>query len=229
MWHRRVLLWRSAMTEPDWTDLALALRIRQTWAGDSRDLEISLSPTPQPDPEKVDPYWHYRYPPSDPGRDQAQWHRPYWAAIFHKMDISSGTNDSGVRHAIEPMFRRIGASITTFHGSADEGASSLAHDLMHLWLSRTLDPDDTNLASAYNRLSIVFGSQPLWDVQMQADAAKLVLEFMQHDAVRLPAAAVIRYLKAATGLPGRDHAVLRLASGIQREWRIRPLPIAAWL
>ena len=210
MWHRRVLLWRSAMTEPDWTDLALALRIRHTWAGDSRDLEISLSPTPQPDPEKVDPYWHYRYPPSDQGRDQAQWHRPYWAAIFHKMDISGGTNDSGVRHAIEPMFRRIGATITTFHSSAGEGATSIAHDLMHLWLSRTLDPDDTNLASAYGRLSVVLSSRPLWDVQMQADAAKLVLEFLQHDAARLPAATVIRHLKAATGLPGKDDAVLRL-------------------
>ncbi|MGD0069405.1 MAG: hypothetical protein ABSB76_39035, partial [Streptosporangiaceae bacterium] len=116
MWHRRVLLWRSAMTEPDWTDLALALRILHTWEGDSRDLEISLAAAPLTSPEAIDPYWHYRYPPTDQGRDQAQWHRPYWATIFHKMDISSGTNDSGVRHAVEPIFRRIGASITTFHG-----------------------------------------------------------------------------------------------------------------
>jgi hypothetical protein len=108
------------------------------------------------------------------------------------------------------MFRRIGASITTFHGSAHGGATSIAHDLMHLWLSRTLDPDDNDLASAYDRLSIVFGSRPLWDVQMQADVAKLVLEFLRHDAARLPAATVIRYLKAATGLPGRDDTVLRL-------------------
>jgi hypothetical protein len=197
MWHRRVLLWRSAMTEPDWTDLALALRIRHTWEGNSRDLEISLAADPHTSPETIDPYWHYRYPPSDQGRDQAQWHRPYWAAIFHKMDISGGTNDSGVRHAVEPMFRRIGASITTFHGSADAGASSIAHDLMQLWLSRTLDADDTELARAYDRLSIVFGDRPLWDMQMQVDVAKLVLDFLQLDAPRLPAAAVIRYLRAA--------------------------------
>jgi hypothetical protein len=210
LWHRRVLLWRSAMTEPDWTDLALALRIRHTWAGDSRDLEISLAEIPHTNPETIDAYWHYHYPPSDQGRDQAQWHRPYWAAIFHKMDISSGTNDSAVRHAVEPMFRRIGASVTTFHGSADGGASSVAHDLTHLWLSRTLDADGSDLADAYDRLSIVFGSQPLWDVQMQVDAAKLVLDFLQLDVARLPAATVIRYLKAATGLPGGDETVLRL-------------------
>jgi hypothetical protein len=210
MWHRRVLLWRSAMTEPDWTDLALALRIRHTWEGNSRDLEISLAEDPHISPETIDPYWHYRYPPSDQGRDQAQWHRPYWAAIFHKMDISGGTNDSGVRHAVEPMFRRIGASITTFHGSADAGASSIAHDLMQLWLSRTLDTDDTELARAYDRLSIVFGDRPLWDMQMQVDVAKLVLDFLQLDAPRLPAAAVIRYLSAAIGLAGGDDALLRL-------------------
>ena len=210
MWHRRVLLWRSAMTEPDWTDLALALRIRHTWEGDSRDLEISLSATPRANPETIDPYWHYHYPPSDQGRHQAQWHRPYWSAIFHKMDISSGTNDSGVRHAVEPMFRRIGASITTFHGSARGGASSIAHDLMHLWLSRTLDADESDLAGAYDRLSIVFSGRPLWDVQMQVDAVKLVLEFLQLDAARLPAATMIRYLKAAMDLPGGDDTVLRL-------------------
>ena len=210
MWHRRVLLWRSAMTEPDWTDLALALYIRHTWLGNIRDLEISLSATPRENPEPIDPYWHYRYPPSDQDRNQAQWHRPYWATIFHKMDISSGTNDSGVRHAVEPMFRRIGASITTFHGSASGHASSIAHDLMHLWLSRVLDTDDSDLADAYDRLSIVFDSRPLWDVHMQVGAVKLVLGFLQLDAAVLPPATVSRYLRAATELADEDGTVLKL-------------------
>ena len=210
MWHRRVLLWRSAMTEQDWTDLALALCIRHTWLGDTRDLEISLSATPRKNPEPIDPYWHYRYPPSNQDRNEAQWHRPYWAAIFHKMDISSGTNDSGVRHAVEPMFRRIGASITTFHGSASGHASSIAHDLMNLWLSRVLDSDNSDLADAYDRLSMVFDSRPLWDAQMQVDAVKLVLDFLQLDAARLPAATVTRYLKAAMELADDDDTVLKL-------------------
>ncbi len=42
-WHRQALLWRSSLTEPDWTDLALALNIRHTWAGSERDLDISLA------------------------------------------------------------------------------------------------------------------------------------------------------------------------------------------
>jgi hypothetical protein len=210
MWHHRVLLWRSAMTEPDWTDLALALSIRHTWLGHIRDLEISLSATPRPNPEPIDPYWHYRYSSSDPGRNEAQWHRSYWADIFHKMDISGGTNDSGVRHAVEPLFRWIGASVTTFHGSPSGRASSIANDLMHLWLSRVLDPGDGELADAYDRLSIVFDSRPLWDAQLQVGAVKLVLDCMQHDAPRLPATTVTRYLKAASELAGQDDTVLKL-------------------
>ena len=209
-WHRRVLLWRSAMTEPDWTDLGLALRVRHTWIGDVRDLEISLSDSPRPTTEPIDPYWHYGYPPSDPHRNEAQWHRPYWESIFHKMDISSGTNDSAVRHALEPAFRWIGASITTFHGSPDGHASSLAHDLMNLWLSRALGPPDSDLASAYERLAMVFDSRTLWDSQVQIDAIKLVLEFLRLDTANLPVATVTSYLKAAMDLAGQDDTVTKL-------------------
>jgi hypothetical protein len=210
MWHRRVMLWRSAMTEPDWTDLALAFRIRHTWLGDTRDLEISLSAAPGRNPEPIDPYWHYRYPPSDPSRNEAQWHRPYWAAIFHKMEISSGTNDSAIRHAVEPLFLRIGASVTTFHGSPSGHASSIANDLINLWLSRVLDSGNSDLAGAYDRLSVVFDSRPLWDAQMQVDAVKLALDFLQVDAARLSAAVVIRYLKGALELAGHDDTALKL-------------------
>ena len=126
------------------------------------------------------------------------------------MDVFSGTNDSGVRHAVKPMFRRIGASITTFHGSASGHASSIAHDLMNLWLSRVLDSDNSDLADAYDRLSMVFDSRPLWDAQMQVNAVKLVLDFLQLDAARLPAATVTRYLKAAMELADDDDTVLKL-------------------
>jgi hypothetical protein len=126
------------------------------------------------------------------------------------MDISSGTNDSGVRHAVEPMFSRIGASITTFHGSPSGRASSIANDLMHLWLSRVLDSSNADLSDAYDRLSMVFDSRPLWDAQMQVDVIKLVLDFLQLDAPRLPATTVTRYLKAALELADRDDMALRL-------------------
>jgi hypothetical protein len=210
MWHRRVLLWRSAMTEPEWTDLALALSIRHTWLDDTRDLDIGLSGTSRLVTEPIDPYWHYHYPPSTLNRDKAEWHRPYWDSIFHKMDISGGTNDSAVRHAIEPVFRAVGAIVTTFHGSADGRSSSLAHDLIQLWLSRTLAIDGTDLPALYDRLSVIYDSRSLPDEQARADAAKLLLDFLHRDAARLQPATVIRHLTAAMNLADRDDLTLQL-------------------
>ena len=210
MWHRRVLLWRSAMTEPDWTDLARALSIRHTWLDDGRDLEIEPAEASRLVTEPIDPYWHYGYPPSDPNRDKAEWHRPYWDAIFHKMDISGGTNDSAVGHAIEPVFRAVGATITTFHASADGRASSLAHDLIQLWLSRTLTPGSSDLPALYDRVSVIFDSRSLPDEQARADTAKLLLDFLQRDAARLRPGTVIRYLTAAMSFADRDDLILQL-------------------
>jgi hypothetical protein len=126
------------------------------------------------------------------------------------MNISGGTNDSAVVHAVEPMFRSLGASIMTFHGSENGHATSIAHDLMHLWLTRTLNPDSRDLTAAYTRLSPIFGSLPLWDAEMQVSAAKLVLDFLQRDATRIPVGMVIRYLKAALDLAPSDSRALRL-------------------
>jgi hypothetical protein len=81
---------------------------------------------------------------------------------------------------------------------------------MHLWLSRVLNPDRSDLIGAYARLSPVFDSRPLWDAEMQVDAVKIVLEFLQRDAVHLPSDMVIRYLKAAVAIAPRDSLTLKL-------------------
>ena len=208
-WHRRTLLWRSSLTEPDWTDLALALAIRHIWTGPERDLEISLSTDPKSPPEPIDPYWHYHYPPGHPSRGSIMWQRPYWAELSHKMDICGGTNDSTVRHAVEPLFDRLGPSITTFLGFGDEPATSIAHGLVELWLSRALNSDD-DPAAAYERLAILFGRRPLWDTHTQYQAVRLVLSMLRSDAARLPAANIIRYLSGALVLYGNDDQIQQL-------------------
>ena len=45
---------------------------------------------------------------------------------------------------------------------------------------------------------------------MQVDAVKLVLDFMQLDAARLPTATVTRYVKAAMKFAGQDDTALQL-------------------
>jgi len=208
-WHRRALLWRSSLTEPDWTDLALALTIRHTWTGSRRDLDISLAADPMAPPEPIDPYWHFRYPPGERGRKGMVWHRPYWDQLSHKMDISSGTNDSSVRHAGEPLFRWLGPSIMTFLGTGDGPAASVAHALTELWLSRTLRPGD-DPGDAYQQVAILFGRPHMWAPQLQRQAVVLILSTLRSDAARIPAADTISYLDAALSLAADDDQIRQL-------------------
>lgn len=212
-WHRRALLWRSSLTEPDWTDLALALAVRHTWSGSTRDLEVSLSADPRKPPEPIDLYWHYGYPPGHPSRGQAMWQRQYPAEINHKMDISGGTNDSAVRHAVEPLFEQLGPAITSFIGSGDGPPTSVAHSLIELWLSRNLHPDQ-DPSPAYARLATIFGPRPLYDTAMQHQLLKLALSMLRPDVASLPAASVIRYLNATLAMVNDDLQIRQLIQQI---------------
>lgn len=189
-WNRRVLLWRSALSEPGWTDLALAMSVRHTWDGTIRDLEIRLSTEP---PEPPDPYWLYRYPPGHQSRGQISWYRPYWSQVHHKMDVAGGTNDSVIQHALEPFFRWLGPAVTSFSGVGDGSATSLAHDLLNLWLSSTLSRQD-NLPVVYERLRVWAGGIPPWDAETLRHVRTLVLDCLRSDASRLPATTVARIL-----------------------------------
>ncbi|GAA2436305.1 NACHT domain-containing protein [Streptomyces lavendulocolor] len=130
-WHRHVLLWRSAFDEEQWTDFALSLSVRRTWGERGRELELTLrSGAPGP-PEPVDMNWLYRYPP---GNDGPGWSRTYWDELRHKADVSGGTNDGVVRHAMDPVYTWLGPAVTTFVTTPGGRATSLAHDVLELLL-----------------------------------------------------------------------------------------------
>jgi len=57
---------------------------------------------------------------------------------------------------------------------------------------------------------VIYDSRSLPDEQARADAAKLLLDFLQRDAARLPPGTVIRHLTAAMNLAGRDDLILQL-------------------
>nr|WP_229869503.1 hypothetical protein [Streptomyces inusitatus] len=130
-WHRHVLLWRSAFDEEQWTDFALSLSVRRTWTEQGRELEISLRSGALEPPEPVDMNWLYGHLRGNGG---AGWSRTYWDELRHKLDVSGGTNDGVVRHAIDPVFAWLGPAVTTFLTSPGEPATSLAHDLLKLLL-----------------------------------------------------------------------------------------------
>ncbi|MFI5685493.1 NACHT domain-containing protein [Streptomyces sp. NPDC051636] len=130
-WHRHTLLWRSSFDEEQWTDFALSLSTRRTWSEQGRELEITLRAGALDAPDPVDMNWLYRYPQ---GNDGPGWSRTYWDELRHKLDVSGGTNDSVVRHALDPVFTWLGPAVTTFLTSPGGPATSLAHDLLELLL-----------------------------------------------------------------------------------------------
>ncbi|MFI8194681.1 NACHT domain-containing protein [Streptomyces sp. NPDC085946] len=139
-WHRLALLWRSAFSEEQWTDFALSLSVRRTWNDQGRELEITLRACSAfAPPAPVDMNWLYRYPP---GYDGPCWSRTYWDEVWHKMDVSGGTNDGVVRHAMDPVFTWLGPAVTTFLTAPGGPATSLAHDLLELLLGAADLPSD---------------------------------------------------------------------------------------
>jgi hypothetical protein len=204
-WKRRTLLWRSSLTEVGWTDLALAISIRHKWNGTARDLEIRLASDPPEPPEPVDPYWLQGYPPGHEGRGRPTWYLGYWHQLNHKMDVAGGTNDSFIRHALEPVFRWLGPTVTSFTGVGGGRATSAAYDLLNVWLSGPLSEPEA-LAAAYEHLGVWARGLPPWDAQTRFRVQTFVLACLRRDASRLPAAIVVPILKAFVPLVGGESA-----------------------
>ncbi|WP_327187230.1 NACHT domain-containing protein [Streptomyces sp. NBC_01334] len=130
-WHSRALLWRSSFEEAQWTDFAMALSLRRTRDGARRDLTIRLRQGELSGPEATDAHWLYRVPRE---QEDVVWQRTYWKEIWHKMDLAAGTNDGVALQALRPLFESLGPLFTTFNGGGSTLATSVAHDLLKLWL-----------------------------------------------------------------------------------------------
>src|SRR5205823_2872500 len=123
------------------------------------------------------------------------WYRGYWHQINHKMDVAGGTNDSFIRHALEPVFRWLGPALTSFAGTGSGPATSAAYDLLNVWLSSTLSAPD-GLPDAYEHCGVWAEGLPPWDEETRSRVQALVLDCLSRDASRLPAATVVRVLRA---------------------------------
>ncbi|MFG3367192.1 hypothetical protein ACIPWY_21475 [Streptomyces sp. NPDC090032] len=181
-WHRHALLWRSAFNEEQWTDFALSMTLHRSWDGDGRRT-LDVAPrygAPAP-PDPVDANWLYRYPR---GHGGPGWSRPYWDEIWHKMEVSGGTNDSLVRHVMDPVFAWLGPSVTTFVATEGEPATSLAHDLLHLLLSGGAELTDAELELTYRRVLRGMGALPGSHVHR---VTALLVTAAGRDDARLPA------------------------------------------
>ncbi|MYW63390.1 hypothetical protein GTY65_04760 [Streptomyces sp. SID8379] len=219
LWNRHCLLWRSAMDEEQWTDFALTFTTRRHWGDDGhRALEIILRDAGPPnDPQPIDANWLFGYPEGHGGE---HWQRTYWPDIWHKMSLAGPTPEGIVRHAMDPVFRNLGLTLTTFLPEEGKPAASVAHELLSLTLD---DPDqwsDAELVVRYDRLL-----RGLNLIPMSSDSAALLdllLTAYRRDQHRLPAASVNEftalgqrlsdYLASHTppsGLGNRLHRILQ--------------------
>ncbi|GHH50711.1 hypothetical protein GCM10018773_48110 [Streptomyces candidus] len=202
IWWHRTQLWRSALTEQEWTDFALALEVRWGWADGRRELTVERRSGEGFAAHAIDPYWVFRHAPgSDTHEWERSWSRAYWYEIQHKMGVAGGTNDSIVRHAVDPMFRHFGAAVTSFFGEARGGtAASYAHDLTELWLLSSLGDSPDDLAKHYRRCARLLDHARNLDGPFGHRVAALVLAQLRTDASRLPTGVVAEVLLAALGV-----------------------------
>ncbi|GFH37436.1 NACHT domain-containing protein [Streptomyces pacificus] len=178
-WHRHVLLWRSSFTEFQWTEFALSMTVRRTSRHEhGRDLQLAPRSGELKAPEPVDNRWLFPVPPAGP----VHWARSYWDELWHKMDVSGGTGDTVVRHAMDPVFAALGPAVTTMSAGVGEPATSLAHDLLRLWLGPRSGMADAELASLYRSVGAT-----LLDAGLTDDFCLLVSDLLRRDRRRLDA------------------------------------------
>ncbi|QDY79919.1 NACHT domain-containing protein [Streptomyces qinzhouensis] len=191
LWHRRVLLWRAAFREGEWTDFAMALRIRETWHGDRQDLEIEPAYGSAPDWRSVDVHWLFN---RRCGRDREGqtlgFIRSRPEQIRHKMLVSGGAGDAIVLHAADPYFEVFPEAVTMFIATADGAAVSAAHALTRLLLGGL--EGDTELAAEYERIAGFLEPGSGLPTVARGRIRALVLRQLELDVTRLPAPTVYR-------------------------------------
>ncbi|MFI1510689.1 hypothetical protein [Streptomyces sp. NPDC020597] len=158
--------------------------------------------------------WHFRYPRGGGG---SGWSRSYWDELWHKTAVSGGTNDSVMRHALDPVFRWLGQAVTVFSSVHGAPASSLAHDLLELLLADRTTMSDRELGDLYDRA--LQGTRRLMDMRhpQLASAVHALLTAFGQDKGRVP------------GEP-HDDLLLFLAQLVQLMFgdseRAEPLPVS---
>ncbi|GHA14206.1 hypothetical protein GCM10010329_41370 [Streptomyces spiroverticillatus] len=195
IWALRVQLFRSALTAQEWTEYALALDVRRTWVGDRRELTVTPLSTEPPQPDPVDPYWVYNHPPSGQVQRAARsWWRSGSREARHKMVVADVSHDEVLRHALDPFFLRFGGALDTFYGAAGGYASSMAHDLLEIWLTSHLDRSDGELAVRYERCIGIIRTLRRMPVEVTDRLAAMLYGQLLHDAHRLPIEIVLRMI-----------------------------------
>ncbi|MEU1782179.1 hypothetical protein ABZ545_22240 [Streptomyces abikoensis] len=196
-WHRHVLLWRSSFDEEQWTDFALSISVRRGQTEGVRTLEVRLRSGELPPPDPLDMYWLYQQPQDD----FAYWSRSYWDELWHKTDVSGGTNDSVVRHAIDPVMEWLGPAVTTFTASGlGQPATSVAHDLLRLLIGTHTGLTADEVTTLYLRVDRALTFLPP-DSPLQGPMTCLLADMLHRDRSILPIGTVLALAQRPPATP----------------------------
>jgi hypothetical protein len=115
------------------------------------------------------------------------------------MHLSGALSDDILRHAVEPLLGRLPLAVLGFvlHGRDD--AESVAHSLIRLWLSSSLDDEPERLRYAYERAALAVSGWVWGPAEEKPDDAHsaigIFLRSLAADAHRLLAADLIRFIQ----------------------------------
>jgi hypothetical protein len=189
-WLSQTLLWRSQFSTDGWTSLLETVPVERLWNGQRRDIELGLHldddvyRTPI-----IDPYWTFDIPPDSADRTRS-------AFTYHNLDLDTlrrkayfhgSMIDDLAQHALEPLSRTLGITISTFAAWWQESCPSAAHALIDLWLLPLRDATADERRAAYERCArIAVADIPSWDDSTREGYAALLLDRLATDEAATP-------------------------------------------
>ncbi|MER5336935.1 hypothetical protein [Micromonospora sp. NPDC002717] len=183
------LQWQAAVPSGMWMDAMKALKVTRTWHHGRRDIVVEHArawTADLPDPTNV--YWINGLEPGE-SRDEIFKAAFEIAPALRSMHLSNHLSDDTLLHALEPLIRRIPATLTQFAEREYGGHLSVAHTLIRMWLAVSLNvPSDELVAACDDASSAVADLAPFDERTTQAigDATEIVLGTMRAEAHRLP-------------------------------------------
>ncbi|MET0491923.1 MAG: ATP-binding protein [Actinoplanes sp.] len=197
-WLRNAALrWRGSLSSGRWIDVLQIISVRRTWTEDRRDIVLRLDP--DAGVAEIDAFWSHKVAPGSPQRhsDGFPTHFNLRAAL-HSMDLSNNLSDDVLRHAVDPLLRRLPDTILRFGVHGPDDAESIAHGLVNLWLTSSLD-DGPELLRAYERVATLLTGND-WITEAEhgsvADVLVVFVRSLSQDRDRLPGRDYVRLLYA---------------------------------
>ncbi|MGI5155682.1 NACHT domain-containing protein [Microbispora sp. CA-102843] len=205
-WRRHALLWRSQFTAEAWRNLVALLSLDRTWHGDERDVLVDLATDGSWAAPELDPFWIFRMPPGDGGRNVHGWRHARTFDLLKESYFTCDLAEDIAWHGLAPIIRemddedgfgpgQVGATSAFATLSTDE-AISTTNAIIRLWLASTNPEGSGDLQQAYeNCLTVIERSRPEESTASRDALLARVLRQLAADRERLAPEFLTRALK----------------------------------